>query len=284
VAQSTANRLESFRAEFCCCNRLFLTSVTDNLTAVIIGGGHGECLRVADEYVPKVLLPVGGRPLLELQLEWLKRAGIDSAVLCLDYKPEAVRARFGDGSDFGIRLRYSVDESPRGTAGLVKVLGPASLPDDVLVFFGEIYPETDCSRMIRFHRSHAGLASLALHDCRQGRPAASGPCRGGKSPCSQLHGCAGESVVLGPAQQVIDFPLYPPEGKSGMALSPLWIIRRGIFRFVSDGPASDFVKDVFPAAVKAGEALMGYHETGILSDLGSPERYERFCRVPARKR
>jgi hypothetical protein len=62
-------------------------------------------------------------------------------------------------------------------------------------------------------------------------------------------------VVLGPAQRIVDFP-------------PL----------IPDGPASDFVKDVFPAAVKAGEALLGYPETGRLSDRGSPERYDRFAR------
>lgn len=234
------------------------------ITAVIIGGGHNECLRVNDEYIPKVLLPVAGKALLEHQLDWLKRAGIDSAVLCLDYKPEQVRARFGDGSAFSMRLRYSVTEKPRGTAGLVKGLGPASLPDDILVILGDIFPETDCGRMLRFHRSHQGLATLALRESRPG---------GG-----------GEPVALGPSQRIVDFPLYPPEGKPGLVLAPLWIIRRGIFHFVPDVPASDFVKDAFPAAVKAGEALLGYHETGALTDLGSPERYDRFTRSLAKNR
>ena len=152
------------------------------ITAVVIGGGQSECLRVHDEYIPKALVPVAGRPLLEHQLEWLRRAGIDSAVLCLDYRPEQVRARFADGSGQGMRLRYSVADAPRGTAGQVKALGPASLPDDVLVLFGDIFPETDCGRMIRFHRGHQGLATLALHECR---------------PDLQVRrGCAGEPVVL----------------------------------------------------------------------------------------
>ena len=121
------------------------------ITAVVIGGGQSECLQAGDKYIPKSLAPVAGRPLLEHQLEWLKRAGIDSAVLCLEYQSDQVRARFGDGSALGVRLRYSVAQAPRGTAGLVKALGPASLPDDVLVLFGGILPETDCGRMIRFH-------------------------------------------------------------------------------------------------------------------------------------
>jgi mannose-1-phosphate guanylyltransferase/phosphomannomutase len=205
------------------------------ITAVFIGGGQ------------KALVPVSGRPLLEHQLEWLKRAGIDSAVLCLDFQPEKVRARFADGSGQGMRLRYLVADFPRGTAGLIKALGPASLPEDVLVLFGGILPETDCGRMVRFHRSHQGLATLALHECRANlrtRPDA----------------CGGEPVVLGPAQRIVDFPRYAPAGQAGLLLSPLWIIRRRLFHFIPDGPASDLVKDVFPAAVKAGEVLLGYRE------------------------
>jgi len=248
------------------------------ITAVIIGGGQSESLRVGDDYMPKVLVLVAGRPLLEHQLDWLKRAGIDSAVLCLDFQPEQVRAQFGDGSGQGVRLRYLVPEAPRGTAGLVKALGPAALPDDILVLFGDIFPETDCGRMIRFHRGHQGLATLALHECRPDAAARGDACQGQRRRCAGAHGCAGEPVVLGPAQRIVDFPRYAPPGQACLALSPLWIVRRSIFHFVPDEAASDFVKDVFPAVVKAGEALLGYPETGPLTDLGSAERYDRFTR------
>ncbi|MCX5796759.1 MAG: nucleotidyltransferase family protein [Elusimicrobia bacterium] len=254
----------------------------NEITAVIIGGGQNESLQVDGKPVPKSLAPVAGRPLLEHQLDWLKRAGIDSAILCLDYQPELVRARFGDGSAFGVRLRYSFSESPRGTAGLVKGLGPASLPDDVLVLFGGIYPQTDCARMLRFHRGHQGLATLALHECRPEHRPGPDACAGKGRSCARAHGCSGEPVALGPAQRIVDFPRYSTPGQTCLALSPLWIIRRGLLHFVPDGPASDFVKDVFPAAVKAGEALQGYPETGLLADLGSPERYERFTRSLAK--
>ena len=84
------------------------------------------------------------------------------------------------------------------------------------------------------------------------------------------------------ARQLASFRLDPALGadwRAAPALAgQLWIIRRRLFHFIPDGPASDFVKDVFPAAVKAGEALLGYPETGVLADLGSPERYDRFTR------
>ncbi|MDD5627704.1 MAG: nucleotidyltransferase family protein [Elusimicrobia bacterium] len=250
----------------------------NGITAVIIGGGQSESLQADGRSVPKSLAPVAGKPLLEHQLDWLKRAGIDSAVLCLDFQPELVRARFGDGSAFGVRLRYSVTQEPRGSAGLVKGLGPASLPDDVLVLFGGIFPQTDCARMVRFHRGHSGLASLVLHECRPDQRAGAESCAGQGRRCARTHGCSGEPVVLGPAQRIVEFPRYAAPGQACLALSPLWVIRRALFHFVPDGAASDFVKDVFPAAVKAGESLLGYPETGLLADLGSPERYERFVK------
>jgi mannose-1-phosphate guanylyltransferase/phosphomannomutase len=248
------------------------------ITAVVLAGGQSESPRVDETYIPKALMPVAGRPLLEHQLEWLKRAGIDSVVLCLDSQVEQVRARFADGSGLGLRLRYSVADTPRGTAGLVKALGPASLPEDVLVMFGGIFPQTDCSRMIRFHRGHQGLATLALHECGPALRPRPESCAGQGRRCAGAHGCSGEPVALGPAQRIVDFPRYVPPGQSCLTLSPLWIIRRRLFHFIPDGPASDFVKDVFPAAVKAGEALLGYPETGLLADLGSAEGYERFAR------
>ena len=132
--------------------------------------------------------------------------------------------------------------------------------------------------MIRFHRSHVGLATLALHECHPAAAAHGDSCQGRSRRCSGVHGCAGEPVVLGPAQRIVDFPRYAPPGQSSLVLSPLWIVRRGVFHFVPDNAASDFVKEGFPAVVKAGEALLGYPETGMLADLGSPERYDRFTR------
>jgi len=259
-------------------------AVVENLAAVIVSGGHGECQPVNGENLPKALLPVAGRPLLEHQLEWLKTAGIDSAILCLDSKPEQIRARFGDGSALGIKLRYCVADVPRGTAGLIKSLGAASLPDDILVLFGDIYPRTDCSRMISLHRTHQALATLALHGCGRKMPSPGVSCRGRAARCAELHGCAGEVVALGPGQRIVDFPLCAAADQPGFALSPLWIIRRGIFHFVPDNLPSDFVKDVFPAVIKAGEALVGYHESGLLADIGSPQRYALFSQELAKKR
>ena len=89
-----------------------------------MAGGRGERMRPWTDKVPKPMIPIEGKPLLEHQLEWLKRAGIREALMCLGYKAEVVQEYFGDGSRLGMRLDYHVETSPRGTAGCVKDIGP----------------------------------------------------------------------------------------------------------------------------------------------------------------
>lgn len=228
------------------------------MIAVILAGGHGECLRLEEDYVPKVLLPVGEKPLLEHQLAWLRRAGFEEVALCLGYKAEAVRSHFGDGSRFGVRLSYSVEETPRGTAGAVKALGLASLPDEILVLCGDIFPETEVSQMLDFHRSQQAMGTLALHPCGQGR-----------------HHVDCQPAIMGPSRAIVDFPPAPAPG-AGSAVSPLWIIHRSLLHLAADSGPSDFLKDVFPAVLRRGEKLLGYHERGVLADIGSAEDYARF--------
>lgn len=233
------------------------------MIAVILADGHGECLRHEGDYTPWALIPVGGKPLLEHQLEWLRRAGFDEAVLCLGFKAPEVRARFGDGSALGFKLRYLVEDSPLGSAGAVKSLGPASLPENFLILYGDVYPGTDPVPLIDFHRKHNALATLAVHEC------------------AHPEGC--DPVVLGPSRRIVEFPIQRP-AKGGTALSPLWIIRRALLHLVPETSPSDFVKDVFPAALRRNEPLVGYPEAGVLADLGAPDRYSQLQKQLAKKK
>ncbi len=233
--------------------------------AVILAGGHGECLRLENDYVPKLLLPLGEKPLLEHQLAWLSRHGFQEVALCLGYKADAVRSYFGDGSRFGVRLRYLVEEAPLGTAGAIKALGPASLPEDILVLDGDVYPDTDAARMLQFHRDRRAAATLAVHDC---------------GPGEEHREC--RRVVFGPLRAIVDFPDYhdPPQG---VGVSPLWIISRFLLHLAGEAAPSDFLRDVFPVALRRGELLVGCPETGLLADLGSLERYVEFKKLWEKK-
>ncbi|MDE2237654.1 MAG: nucleotidyltransferase family protein, partial [Elusimicrobia bacterium] len=125
---------------------------------VIVAGGLGT--RMGGEALPKALLAVAGKPLIDHQLRWLKNAGFSTVALCLGHKAEAIRSYCGAGKRWGLDLRYCVETQPRGTAGCVKDL---RLDQDALVVYGDLYPDLELAPLLRGHGDHpeAG-ATLAL--------------------------------------------------------------------------------------------------------------------------
>lgn len=222
------------------------------MIAVILAGRHAELGRQDGAELPRLLMHLAGKPLLEQQLSWLKTCGVDSAVLCLSVGVDTVRAKFGDGSALGVRLRYLVEDVPLGTAGAVKSLGPASLPDNILVLSADAVPKGDGRRFIAFHKMHDAAATLALHECRHPR--------------------ACDPVALGPGQAIHDFPRRPLVGGYPMALSPAWIVRRSFLHGVPDHGPCDFVRDAFPAALRRGQSLLGYVDNALVADLSLPRK------------
>ncbi len=116
------------------------------MKAVILAGGFGKRLRPLTDKRPKPLIEVDGVPILILQIEWLKKSGIDEIILCIGYRKEAIMKRIGDGSSFGIKVRYAIEEEPLGTGGALK--NAESLIKDntsFLVLNGDIITDIDPS-------------------------------------------------------------------------------------------------------------------------------------------
>jgi dTDP-glucose pyrophosphorylase len=130
------------------------------LTAVIMAGGYGTRLRPLTEQLPKPMLPVGNRPLLELIIEQLCRAGIRRVNLTTHYKGDIIAQHFGDGRNFGIEIRYVQEEQPLGTAG---ALGLIEDPDEpLLVMNGDILTRMDYCALLDFHRDHQADMTVAV--------------------------------------------------------------------------------------------------------------------------
>lgn len=123
---------------------------TDNLAAVIMAGGYGTRLRPLTEKVPKPMLPVGDRPLLELTIDQLKKAGIEEIHLTTHYLPDKITEHFGNGDDFGVRLNYIHEENPLGTAGGLKLLG--DVKNTILVINGDVLTGVPFQAMNKYHR------------------------------------------------------------------------------------------------------------------------------------
>ena len=123
------------------------------LRAVIMAGGAGKRLRPLTEDVPKPMLPVGDRPLLEHTIEALRDAGISRVHIATHYKPEKIVEHFGDGVGFGVDLHYLSEDRALGTAGALALLGECDEP--LLVVNGDILTNVDFRAMLAYHQEHA---------------------------------------------------------------------------------------------------------------------------------
>lgn len=131
-----------------------------DLSAVIMAGGYGKRLLPLTEHVPKPMLPVGDRPLLELTIEQLRRSGIRDMSLTTHYLPENIMEHFGDGEAYGVKLNYVTEDHPLGTAGGLRLLKKPDGP--FLVINGDILTGVSFQEMLRYHRKFGAELTVGV--------------------------------------------------------------------------------------------------------------------------
>ena len=134
-------------------------------TAVVLAGGQGSRLRPLTYAIPKPLLPVGNKPILELLLEALRGHGIEEAVLATGYQSEMIEAYFRDGARVGLRITYERETEPRGTAGPLAALRGRLVEPFVLVN-GDILTRLDFGDLFRFHVERKAALTVAVREMR----------------------------------------------------------------------------------------------------------------------
>ena len=130
------------------------------ITAVIMAGGYGARLRPLTDEVPKTMLPVGDRPVLERIVGQLRESGIRRMNVTTHYKKEVISEHFGDGHEFGIEIQYVEEDRPLGTAGALSLVEAAE--DPILVINGDILTGLDFRAMLDFHRDHQADMTVAV--------------------------------------------------------------------------------------------------------------------------
>jgi len=223
--------------------------------AVILAAGEGTRLRPMTLDRPKVMLDVQGKPLLERHIDWLKSFGIEQFYINLHYLPRAVVDHFGDGSSRGVEIVYSLEDSLQGTAGSLRGFRE-ELDETFLVHYGDVYSELDARRMLAFHRDHGSRGTLAVH------------------PTTHPHDS--DIVELGPDARVAAVHHKPGTDRHGaLGNAACYILEPRVLDFLPPGPGpADFIVDVFPPMLAAGEPLHGYDTDEFLMDMGTPDRYE----------
>src|SRR5258708_21068111 len=131
------------------------------MKAVIMAGGEGTRLRPLTSNTPKPMMPVANKPMMEHIVGLLREHGFDDIVVTLAFLPQAIRTYFGDGSEFGVRMRYATEETPLGTAGSVRN-AMDELDERFLVISGDVLTDIDLSKLVAFPDERKATTTIAL--------------------------------------------------------------------------------------------------------------------------
>jgi dTDP-glucose pyrophosphorylase len=131
---------------------------------LLMAGGFGKRLYPLTREVPKPLLPVGEKPILQTILEQLAEGGFSQFFLAVHYRSEQVRAHFGDGSKWGVRIEYLEERQPLGTAGALSLLDQTMIDAPLLLMNGDLLTRLDFGQLVDFHGEHGGLATMCVRE------------------------------------------------------------------------------------------------------------------------
>lgn len=225
------------------------------MQALILVGGEGTRLRPLTSTVPKPVVPLVDRPFIAYMLEWLKRHGVDDVIMSCGFLATSVRNVLGDGSGYGIRLRFVEEPEPRGTAGALKY-AEELLDERFLMLNGDVLSDMDLSAQVAQHERTGAVGTLALVPVAD--PSAYGLVR-----------TDAENEVLGflekPSADQID---------TNLISAGAYVLERSVLDLIEGGRNVSIEREIWPLLV--GNGLYAYpHEHAYWLDIGTPETYLR---------
>ena len=221
-------------------------------TAVIMAGGRGTRLRPITYEKPKAMIPIHGKPILEHQINMLKKFDIRNIILSVGYKNEKIIEYFGDGSRFGVNIKYAVEGEPLGTAGPLKKM-ESTLGKAFVLLNVDTLMNPDVHLMYDFHKKQNALITMLLVTTDD--PSSYGAVR--------MRG-----------SQILEFVEKPKSGKapSNLVNAGMMIIEPDALKFIPNGRY--MLEDVYRKAARTGR-LYGFPHDKKIYDVGTHERYEK---------
>lgn len=230
-------------------------SMNETVRAVVMAGGEGTRLRPLTTRRPKPLAPVLNKPIMEHILLLLRSAGIVDVIVTVHYMADAIEGYFGDGSDLGLNLIYSVEDTPLGTAGSVKQAQQHLMDGPFVIVSGDALTDADLGEAVALHREREADATLILKQV----------------PNPLEFGI----VVTGADGQIQRFLEKPSWGEvfSDTANTGMYVLNPGVFDYMERGRPYDWSQDIFPRMLADGRRLMGHVMRGYWCDIGSLTQY-----------
>jgi mannose-1-phosphate guanylyltransferase len=239
------------------------------MQAVIIAGGKGTRLAPLTHRSPKPMLPLLDRPFLTWMVDRCRAAGVTDILMNVQYQAAQIQDYFGDGSDFGVQIRYILEKTPLDTAGSMKLAEPYYTGDPLIVFNADILTDLDLKALIRSHLETQADATLTL--TRVQDPTAFGLVELTDSP----EPSGAWSAQVQPIKAFREKPTAEEAARLGIDTvnAGTYILNPELFRdYAADQPLS-FERRVFPDLLAQKKRVTGFIWDGYWMDLGTPAKY-----------
>jgi NDP-sugar pyrophosphorylase family protein len=220
------------------------------MRAVILAGGKGTRLRPYTTIIPKPLMPVGDRPILDIIIRQLKHSGFSRVTMAVGYLAELIETYFSDGNKYGIKIDYSRESEPLGTIGSLGLID--GLDKTFLVMNGDVLTNLDCSKLVDFHKKNNAVATIATYNKEV------------KIDLGILETDEGFRL-----KQYIEKPTLKHRVSMG-----IYVFEPEILSFIEPNGYLDF-PDLVLALIKAGKEVIAFPFDGYWLDIGRQEDYIR---------
>jgi mannose-1-phosphate guanylyltransferase / phosphomannomutase len=226
------------------------------MKAVVMAGGEGTRLRPLTSNQPKPMVPVVGKPCMEHILELLREHGMTEVIVTVAFLPQAIRSYFGQGETLGMEVGYSVEESPLGTAGSVK-LAAKQLDETFLVISGDALCDVDLSELVAFHREKGAAVTIGL-----------------KSVDNPLEFGIVVTDEEGRIERFLEKPSWS-QVFSDTINTGIYVLEPEVLNHVPTDRPYDFSKELFPYLLEMGRPLYGYVMDGYWQDIGNLDQFRQ---------
>lgn len=212
--------------------------------AIILCAGGGSRLEPLTDFKPKPMIKVNGKPCLQYHIETLKKHGVTDIAINTSHFPEQIINYFGDGSKFGVNIRYSIEKELLGTAGALNGF-PGFFDETFFVIYGDVVHNTDLTKMLKQHKERRSFATLAVGEKEE---------------------ISGACIIEG--DRIIDFVEKPKEEISNaMANASIFIMEPGSLKYIPDEGFSDYGFDIHPKITR--NELVHYFKIDTFIDIGT---------------
>lgn len=235
---------------------------------VVVAGGFATRMRQVTEEIPKCLIDINGKPLIQHQLEFFKENGYTDIVFCVAHLAEKVKEYFGDGKRFGLNIEY-VQETDQlmGTAGSVKLVeDKINEKEDFIVYYGDNLTSMDFDKFMEFHKSKGGITTICIRPLPEGYKSSS-------------------VITLTDDKKIEVFLEKPPmeeiekyKHEKRYINSGIYAFKKEIFNLIPENQKYDFGKQLFPKVMGQGLRMFGYPTTEFFREIGRVEKYEKFIK------